>query len=227
MARPRSDIKARIVEAARSRFLKAGVDGASLREIARDAKTNIGMIVYYFPNKDELFLAVVEETYAPFLAGLASALAGEDPVRERLKRAFARMGKCSERELEVVRLVVREALLSSRRFRRIVSRFMRGHIPLLLQTLADGIARGELDAAIPSPMLLIAPLGLGGLPQLLRHAAKEIPPLAALPPPDHLAELSAKLLWRAIGNPHTARGTRIELDGRGKARPASKRRPQG
>ena len=38
MARPRSDIQPRIVEAARYRFLRAGVDGASLREIAKDAK---------------------------------------------------------------------------------------------------------------------------------------------------------------------------------------------
>jgi AcrR family transcriptional regulator len=207
MARPRSDIKPRIVEAARSRFLEAGVDGASLREIARDAKTNIGMIVYYFPNKDELFLAVVEETYAPFLADIASAIAGDDPVRERLKRVFIRMGRTSERELEVVRLVVREALLSSARFRRIVSRFMRGHLPLILQTMADGIQRGELDPSVPGPMLLVVPLGLGALPQLLRRAAKEVPPLAALPPPEELAELSVNLLFRAIGAPGTASGS--------------------
>jgi AcrR family transcriptional regulator len=199
MARPRSDIKTRIVEAARSRFLKAGVDGASLREIARDARTNIGMIVYYFPSKDDLFLAVVEETYAPFLADLASALDGDDPVSERLKRAFTRVGECSERELEVVRLVVREALLSSTRFRRIVSRFMRGHVPLFVRTVADGVARGELDATVPPPMLLIVPLGLGVLPQLLRRAAREIPPLAMLPAPGPLAELSGELLLRAIG----------------------------
>lgn len=215
MARPRSDIKTRIVEAARSRFLKAGVDGASLREIARDAGTNIGMIVYYFPSKDDLFLAVVEETYAPFLAGLASALSGDDAVADRLKRAFVRIGNCTERELEVVRLVVREALLSSTRFRRIVRRFMRGHVPLLLQTVAEGVARGELDATVPPPMLLIVPLGVGALPQLLRRAAEEIPPLAMLPAPEPLAELSGELLLRAIG----AR--------RGASPTSSRRKPSG
>jgi AcrR family transcriptional regulator len=218
MARPRSDIKTRIVEAARSRFLKAGVDGASLREIARDAGTNIGMIVYYFPSKDDLFLAVVEETYAPFLAGLASALSGDDPVADRLKRAFARIGNSTERELEVVRLVVREALLSSTRFRRIVSRFMRGHVPLLLQTVAEGVARGELDATVPPPMLLIVPLGVGALPQLLRRAAKEIPPLALLPAPEPLAELSGELLLRAIGARRDASTTSARRSPPGKRR---------
>ena len=44
MARPRSDIEPRIVHAARRRFLKEGVDGASLRTIAKDAGTSIGMV---------------------------------------------------------------------------------------------------------------------------------------------------------------------------------------
>ena len=64
MARPRSDIQKRIVLAARTRFLADGVDGASLRHIARAARTSIGMVYYYFPTKDDLFLAVVEELLA-------------------------------------------------------------------------------------------------------------------------------------------------------------------
>jgi AcrR family transcriptional regulator len=64
MPRPKSDIDARIVAAARARFLVEGVDGASLRSIAQDAGTNVGMIYYYFPTKDDLFLGVVEDVYA-------------------------------------------------------------------------------------------------------------------------------------------------------------------
>jgi len=74
MARPRSDIAPRVVIAARERFLKDGVDGASLRAIAHDARTSIGMIYYYFPTKDDLFLAVVEQVYEKVLADMASAL---------------------------------------------------------------------------------------------------------------------------------------------------------
>ena len=74
MARPRSDIRPRIVDSARARFLSLGVDGASLREIARDAGTNIGMVAYYFPTKDDLFLAVVEEVYASEVADLSIGL---------------------------------------------------------------------------------------------------------------------------------------------------------
>src|SRR5688500_20229561 len=92
MARTRGDIDARIVQAARARFLHEGVDGASLRGIAKDAGTNVGMIYYYFPTKDELFLAVVEDVYAGLLDDLTAAMADEHPVEERLRRVYRRVG---------------------------------------------------------------------------------------------------------------------------------------
>ena len=71
MARPRGDISERLIKAAREAFLTQGVDGASLREIAAEAGTSLGMITYYFPTKDDLFLAVLEQVYPKLLADLA------------------------------------------------------------------------------------------------------------------------------------------------------------
>src|SRR5215470_9008440 len=112
MARPRSDIRVRIQHAARKRFLREGVDGASLRAIAKDARTSIGMVYYYFPSKDDLFLAVVEEVYERVLASLARALADDVPVSARIERLYRVLGAFHEDELTVLRLVIREALVS-------------------------------------------------------------------------------------------------------------------
>jgi AcrR family transcriptional regulator len=199
MARPRSDIRTRIVHAARARFLAEGVDGASLRTIARDAKTNVGMVFYYFPNKDDLFLAVVEEVYARLLTDIGEAIEEGGPVRARLTRVFVRLGRASDGELDVVRLVVREVLLSSERFQRVFARMQRGHVKILLETLAEGVQSGEIDAGVPLPVLLLATLGMGALPQFVRRAAGHTLPFKALPPPEALAETSAELLFRAIG----------------------------
>src|SRR6185503_6984924 len=103
MARPRSDIGPRVILAARDRFLKDGVDGASLRAIAQDAKTSIGMIYYYFPTKDDLFLAVVEQVYEKVLADMAKALEPDVPVRDRLIRLSTRVGQASDEEVLVAR----------------------------------------------------------------------------------------------------------------------------
>jgi AcrR family transcriptional regulator len=199
MARPRSDIQPRIVRAARARFLAEGVDGASLRTIASDAGTNVGMVFYYFPNKDDLFLAVIEEVYARLLEDIAAALAGDGPLRDRMKAVFARLGDASEEELAVVRLIAREGLLSSTRFRRIFARMQRGHVAMLLTAFGEAVQRGEIDGAIPPPLLLLSALGLGAMPQLVRRAAGDQAPFSMLPGPQGLAEMSAELLFRAIG----------------------------
>jgi AcrR family transcriptional regulator len=199
MARPRTDIEPRIVLAARARFLAEGVDGASLRTIAKDAGTNVGMIFYYFPTKDDLFLAVVEDVYSKLLTDIGGALAGDAPLRDRLKLAFVRLGRASEEELSVVRLVVREVLLSSERFARIFARMQRGHLALFVATLAQGVQSGELDTAISPPLLLLATFALGAIPQLVRRAGGDRAPFAGLPNPDALADASLTLLFRAIG----------------------------
>src|SRR5688500_18883572 len=144
MARPASDIAARIVHAARDRFLTEGVDGASLREIAREAGTSIGMIYYYFPTKDDLFLAVVEEVYEVVLRDLAAALNQDAPFEARVLAMYQRVGACSNLELEVVRLIVREALASSPHFERLIERFKRGHLALVLSTVGNGLESGSI-----------------------------------------------------------------------------------
>jgi AcrR family transcriptional regulator len=198
MPRPRTDIQPRIVHAARARFLAEGVDGASLRTIAADAGTNVGMVFYYFPTKDDLFLAVVEEFYARLLQDLSRTLTGDASVRERLKRTFVRLGSATEDELDVVRLVAREALLSSERFKKVLARAQRGHLALLGTTLLEGVQRGEIDGSVPLPLLIVSTLAMGGLPQMVRRATGGQPLFSALPPPEPLAEVSAELLFRAI-----------------------------
>jgi AcrR family transcriptional regulator len=199
MVRPRTGIEPRIVHAARARFLAEGVDGASLRTIARDARTSVGMISYYFPSKDDLFLAVVEEVYAKLLDDVEAALSSAPTVREGLTRAFARVGNTSDLEIEVVRLVVREALLSSARLERIVARAQRGHLRVFAAALARGVASGEIDDALPLPILVVSTLAMGGVPQLVRRTLGTRAPVGAMPGAEELAEISAGLLLRAIG----------------------------
>lgn len=201
MARPRSDIRPRLLHAARGRFLAEGVDGASLRDIARDAKTNVGMVVYYFPTKDELFLAVVEDVYAKLLSDLTHALGHPATTRERLGAAFARIGAADVREVEIIRLVLREALLvpPSPRFSKLLARFREGHIGMLMLVLAEGVQTGELDGAPPLPLLMLTTLAMGAVPQIVRIIAGDELPFAALPASDVLAKQSLELLFRGIG----------------------------
>lgn len=188
MARPRSDIRKRILVAARERFLYEGVDGASLRRIARDAGTNIGMVYYYFPEKDALLLAVVGDVYDRMLADLERALDPAQPLGTSLRLASQRIGEMSEEETMVVRLVIREMLISSTRRDKLLQRFSQGHLGMLLRVVMAAHARGEIRQDV-SPLLALVTLGAGTLlPQFVaRTVAGGVMPHVSVPDPATLA----------------------------------------
>jgi len=199
MARPATDIRLRLVHAARAQFLGLGVDGASLREIAARAGTSLGMIHYYFPTKDDLFFAVVEEIYQTLLADLAAAFAPGPPVVERLRGLFHRLALLSPDEQDVVRLVVREALVSSARRDRLIQRFLRGHVPLVLGLLDEGVRAGVLAEGRPLPLLLMATFALAGPPQMIARQVGAHLGKRALPAGDELADALLDILLNGIG----------------------------
>lgn len=196
MARPASDIRERIVRAAKGRFLSEGVDGASLRRIAKEARTSVGMVHYYFETKDELFLAVVEEVYSVILGDLTEALSPERPVEERIRGVYSRIGRVTEDELVVIRLVVREALVSSQRLERVLERMQRGHFPLVLRLVADAFASGTFRQGTHPALALLSMMALGGPGQLLLRLVGPRLPLGELP---HGSELSSALLSILLG----------------------------
>lgn len=115
MARPRSDIRARILTSARSLFLRAGVEAASLRAIADDAGTSIGMIYYYFATKDALFLASIEDPLGALARDLEACVDPSVAASDRIDRLHARVRSLGELESVAVRIVLREALVSRER----------------------------------------------------------------------------------------------------------------
>ena len=205
MARPRSDIVHRLVRSARARFLRDGVDGASLREIATAAKTNIGMVYYYYPTKDDLFLAVVEEVYAGLEADVEAALSARrpgEPWEARLRRLYARLWRLSDDEFSVVRLVLREAMVSSVRVRKVGARFLRGHVQAILGLLGDGAAGGTLRDLPPLAQLVVT-MALGMAPVLISRisAGGQLLEGVRLPPPEELAALFTGVVLRGLGAP--------------------------
>jgi AcrR family transcriptional regulator len=187
MARPKSDIAPRIVHAARDVFATHSVDLASLRQIARAAGTSIGMIYYYFPTKDDLFHAVVEEVYEQLLANMNEALTSGGTVRDRLVRLYERVGKLGEVERQVVAIVLREVLMSEPRRRWIIERFLRGHVPMVLGLISEGQRDGVIDPARHPALIMVCAAALGVVPQ---QALPQMP-FPGLP---RGAELSATLV---------------------------------
>ena len=56
--------RSQIMDGARSVFLSAGFDGASMNDVARAAGVSKGTLYAYFSSKDELFEAIIRGEYA-------------------------------------------------------------------------------------------------------------------------------------------------------------------
>jgi len=199
MARPKTDIEARIVRAARKCFVQQGVDATSLRRVAERAKTSIGMIYYYFPTKDDLFLAVVEEPYQKLLLDLEQALGPGSTVETRLRRLYVRIGAVSDDELLMVRMILREVLVSTSRRDKLIERFKRGHLPMVIATLLDGLQDGTFDRNYHPAVLFLSTLALGTAPQFLRRWAGDRLPIVAAPQGEQLSNLLVDVLLHGTG----------------------------
>ena len=156
------------------------------------------MVYYYHPTKDDLFFAVVEETYQRILADLERLLTPETPVERRLECIFERIAAVSDEEVEILRLVAQEGLLQSARFQRLIERFLRGHVPLVLKTLIDGVSGGTLDAGRHPIVLMLATFGLAGPPQLIRRALGDRVPIPNAPSGQALAKELVDVLLHGI-----------------------------
>ncbi len=199
MARPRGDISERLIKAAREAFLTQGVDGASLREIAAEAGTSLGMITYYFPTKDDLFLAVLEQVYPKLLADLGAAVSGDGDLREKIERLYRHLHRVSDEEFAVVRILIREALVSSARLQKLFARFTGagGHVPLMMSLLAQGQEQRALRTDLPPLGLLVGAIALGMAPMLVRRRLGELG--SAVPTPEVAASVMSTILFEGIG----------------------------
>jgi AcrR family transcriptional regulator len=83
------DAEARILEAARSVFIRRGTAGARMQEIAAEAGVNQALLHYYFRSKNALSAAVFEQLASRLFAALLQALAEESTLDEKIDRIVA------------------------------------------------------------------------------------------------------------------------------------------
>jgi hypothetical protein len=129
------------------------------------------------------------------------------PPEARLLRIFERAARFDDRELQTVRLIMREALVSSERLTRLASRFEHGHMPLVFDVLGEGVQSGRIDRELHPAVLAAATFTLAMLPQLLHHLVTQarLPFAALLPSRSDAATALGKVLLRGIGGPQLPR----------------------
>jgi AcrR family transcriptional regulator len=89
--RSAEDRRAQVVAAARKLMARHGVDGVSMRAIAKAAGVSPAALYLYFPEKIVLMAAVVDAVFEGILANFAAARAGAAASRDPFARLAALM----------------------------------------------------------------------------------------------------------------------------------------
>jgi TetR/AcrR family transcriptional regulator len=87
---PRSDrdgaTERRILDAARTVFMRRGTSGARMQEIAEEAGVNQALLHYYFRSKDGLSEAVFREAAGRLVPAVASVLESDDSLEQKVEQ---------------------------------------------------------------------------------------------------------------------------------------------
>lgn len=151
-ARDPERTRARILEAAKAEFAAHGLGGARVDRIALTADANKRMLYYYFGNKDDLFLAVLEAAYAHIRdAEKALRLTEIEPV-EAVRRLVAFTWNYYLEHPEFMTLLNSANLHRARHLEKSTT-VVRMHSPfvamieeILARGRAAGVFRGGVDA---------------------------------------------------------------------------------
>jgi AcrR family transcriptional regulator len=172
--------RGRLLTAAAAEFARSGFERASVDAISLAAGYAKGTIYNYFPSKEELFLAVVEQALAQ-AAATGPAPPGA-PARERLTATLAGFCRWAGEQDALARVLVRECLMGTPG---LYPRVIGAEWPLTAELeaiIAEGIRDGEFRGDVPADLLALAAAGLTDL-ALAQHWASggTRPSLADIP----------------------------------------------
>ena len=187
--------RARLLAAAAEEFGRVGLARANIDAISLAAGCAKGTIYNYFPSKEELFLAVVEEASAQ--AAASGSAPDAAPARERLAATLAGFCAWAGEHDPFARVLVRECLIGTRELQ---GRMARAEEPLLTAVeaiLREGARSGELRDDMPAELLALAIAGLTDL-ALAQHWSSDGTSPA-------LAEIPELVLGLLLGAPAPAR----------------------
>ncbi|MCB1487471.1 MAG: CerR family C-terminal domain-containing protein [Bauldia sp.] len=154
-----ADTRARLIAAALDVFGREGFEGATTRQIAREADANLAAIVYHFGGKEELYRAVaeyiVEQTSG--LVGPAMAAAGALEASATVEAARATLLRVIATYVDVIlgadeaerwaRFIIREQLQPTSAFD-VIYGFMGGAHALGVRLVARILGRSEDDEEV-------------------------------------------------------------------------------
>lgn len=188
--------KERILEAALSVFSRRGYRGAAMDDIAGESDTSKGGVYFHFPNKQTIFLALLDRMASLLMKRAEEAIAAEpDPIK-RIDAALLVVLKTFGDHRSLARLFLVEALGAGREFNEKMLSMRRDFANLITRHLDDAVASGAIP---PLDTQLAGIAWFGALNEVVTHWVLNDEP----EPIEHQYPALRDLLRRSIGVPQT------------------------
>lgn len=187
-------VRERILAAAKKAFARLGYAATSLRHIADAAGVTKPMVFYYFGSKEGLYRTLIEGAVTRLREGMAAAVTGDAPVREKLIRLVQLHIDFARHESDTLRFIAAAVIQPESTVVPFpIEPCQEAPHVVALQALVDeGIRRGELDVEDPAVVVQLMHGALGIFFQETLHGRP--------PPADPAwAERLVAALWRGIG----------------------------
>ncbi|MGH7424684.1 MAG: TetR/AcrR family transcriptional regulator [Candidatus Methylomirabilales bacterium] len=134
--------KARIAQVARREFARRGFDATSIRQIVAEARVTKPVLYYYFKNKRDLFLSLLEEAVAPLCDEVERIASGDGTPRDRMVEIIAAVLRFVEKRPDEFRLLHRAVERREREVQVLAQKYFRRNFQAISGVLQEGVDQG-------------------------------------------------------------------------------------
>lgn len=153
MTKSASSTEEKIKEAAKKVFLEKGFDGATTRDIAKEADLNCALMNYYFRSKEKLFGEVFNEMLQLFFAGMTSVLTEPISLKEKIVRLIEHDFQTFKQHPSLCIFILNELHRDPDHLVHIIQAAKTQPTLLFEQQLKDAIDQGEVRPVNPHHVL--------------------------------------------------------------------------
>ncbi|TVR68116.1 MAG: TetR/AcrR family transcriptional regulator [Sphaerobacteraceae bacterium] len=184
--------KERILEAALGVFSRRGYRDAAMDDIAGESETSKGGVYFHFPNKQTIFLALLDRMASLLMRRAESAIEAEpDPIK-RIDAALLMVLRTFGDHRSLARLFLVEAMGAGREFNDKMLEVRANFAGLITRHLDDAVAAGAIP---PLDTHLAGIAWFGALNEVVTHWVLTEDP----EPLEHHYPALRDLLRRSIG----------------------------
>jgi len=153
----------RILKAATAEFARVGLGGARVDRIAERAGANKRMLYYYYGNKEALFLAVMEASYARIRSAELGLRLGQVDPEEGIRRLVEFTWTYYLKHPEFMNLLNSENLHKARHIKRSknIPALHSPFVATIEDLLARGVMSGQFRRGVDAVQLYISIAALG------------------------------------------------------------------